>query len=62
MVRDLASSWARRPILRPRLPRVGSAAIVETRGRWHFISRFDPTDAAMAAAAQEYVGVARALG
>ncbi|EFD76823.1 transcriptional regulatory protein, partial [Mycobacterium tuberculosis T85] len=27
-----------------------------------FISRFDPTDAAMAAAAKEYVGVARALG
>jgi DNA-binding transcriptional regulator YhcF (GntR family) len=27
-----------------------------------FISRFDPTDAAMAAAAKEYVEVARALG
>lgn len=40
-----------------------SAAIVETRGRFGtFISRFDPTDAAMAAAAKEYVGVARALG
>ncbi len=40
-----------------------SAAIVETRGRFGtFISRFDPTDAAMAAAAMEYVQVARALG
>lgn len=40
-----------------------SAAIVETRGRFGtFISRFDPTDVAMAAAAQEYVDVARALG
>src|SRR5271163_4106627 len=40
-----------------------SAAIVETRGRFGtFISRFDPTDAAMAAAAKEYVQVARALG
>ena len=40
-----------------------SAAIVETRGRFGtFISRFDPTDAAMAAAAKEYVEVARALG
>jgi len=40
-----------------------SAAIVETRGRFGtFISRFDPADAAMAAAAKEYVGVARALG
>lgn len=40
-----------------------SAAIVETRGRFGtYISRFDPTDAAMAAAAREYVDVARALG
>ena len=40
-----------------------SAAIVETRGRFGtFISRFDPTDAAMAAAAKEYVDVSRALG
>ncbi len=40
-----------------------SAAIVETRGRFGtFISRVDPTDAAMAAAAKEYVDVARALG
>ena len=40
-----------------------SAAIVETRGRFGtFISRFDPTDAAMAAAAKEYVDVAKALG
>ena len=39
------------------------AAIVETRGRFGtFISRVDPTDAAMAAAAREYVEVARALG
>jgi len=39
------------------------AAIVETRGRFGtFISRIDPTDAAMAAAANEYVDVARALG
>jgi DNA-binding transcriptional regulator YhcF (GntR family) len=40
-----------------------SAAVIETRGRFGtFISRFDPTDAAMAAAAKEYVEVARALG
>jgi DNA-binding transcriptional regulator YhcF (GntR family) len=40
-----------------------SAAIVETHGRLGtFISRFDPTDAAMAAAATQYVDVARALG
>jgi DNA-binding transcriptional regulator YhcF (GntR family) len=40
-----------------------SAAIVETRGRFGtFISRVDPTDAAMAAAAKEYVDAARALG
>lgn len=40
-----------------------SAAIIETRGRFGtFISRFDPTDAAMAAAAKEYVEVAKALG
>jgi DNA-binding transcriptional regulator YhcF (GntR family) len=40
-----------------------TAAIVETRGRFGtFISRVDPTDVAMAAAAQEYVEVARALG
>jgi DNA-binding transcriptional regulator YhcF (GntR family) len=40
-----------------------SAAIVETRGRFGtFISRVDPTDAAMAAAAKEYADVARALG
>jgi DNA-binding transcriptional regulator YhcF (GntR family) len=40
-----------------------SAAIVETRGRFGtFIARYDPTDAAMAAAAREYVQVARGLG
>ena len=40
-----------------------SATIVETRGRFGtFISRVDPTDAAMAAAAKAYVDVARALG
>ncbi len=40
-----------------------NAAIVETRGRFGtFIARYDPTDAAMAAAAREYVQVARALG
>jgi DNA-binding transcriptional regulator YhcF (GntR family) len=40
-----------------------SAAIVETRGRFGtFISRIDPTDAAMAAAAKEYLDAARALG
>ena len=40
-----------------------TAAIVETRGRFGtFISRVDPTAAAMAAAAREYVEVARALG
>jgi DNA-binding transcriptional regulator YhcF (GntR family) len=40
-----------------------TAAIVETRGRFGtFIARYDPTDAAMAAAAREYVHVARGLG
>jgi DNA-binding transcriptional regulator YhcF (GntR family) len=40
-----------------------SAAVVETRGRLGtFIARYDPTDAAMAAAAREYVQVARGLG
>ncbi|MGB8390429.1 GntR family transcriptional regulator [Mycobacterium sp.] len=40
-----------------------SAAIVETRGRFGtFIARYDPTDTAMAAAAREYVQVARGLG
>jgi DNA-binding transcriptional regulator YhcF (GntR family) len=40
-----------------------TAAIVETRGRFGtFIARYDPTDAAMAAAAREYVRVARDLG
>lgn len=40
-----------------------SAAIVETRGRFGtFIARYDPTDATMAAAAREYVQVARGLG
>jgi DNA-binding transcriptional regulator YhcF (GntR family) len=40
-----------------------SAAIVETRGRFGtFIARYDPTDAAMAAAAREYVRVAQGLG
>ena len=40
-----------------------SAAIIETRGRFGtFIARYDPTDAAMAAAAREYVQVARGLG
>jgi DNA-binding transcriptional regulator YhcF (GntR family) len=40
-----------------------SASIVETRGRFGtFISHFDPTDAAMGAAAKAYVDVARALG
>lgn len=57
-------SWAWRPIPWPApTASLESAAIVETRGRFGtFISRFDPTDAAMAAAAKEYVGVARALG
>ncbi|MGA7055181.1 MAG: GntR family transcriptional regulator [Mycobacterium sp.] len=40
-----------------------AAAIVETRGRFGtFIARYDPTDATMAAAAREYVAVARGLG
>jgi len=40
-----------------------TAAIVETRGRFGtFIARYDPTDAAMAAAAREYVKVAHGLG
>jgi DNA-binding transcriptional regulator YhcF (GntR family) len=40
-----------------------SAAIIETRGRFGtFVARYDPTDAAMAAAAREYVRVARGLG
>lgn len=40
-----------------------TAAIVETRGRFGtFVARYDPTDAAMAAAAKEYVRVAKGLG
>lgn len=40
-----------------------SAAIIETRGRFGtFIARYDPTDAAMAAAAREYIRVAHGLG
>ncbi len=40
-----------------------AATIVETRGRFGtFIARCDPTDATMAAAAREYVAVARGLG
>jgi DNA-binding transcriptional regulator YhcF (GntR family) len=40
-----------------------TAGIVETRGRFGtFIARYDPTDAAMAAAAREYVHVAHGLG
>jgi DNA-binding transcriptional regulator YhcF (GntR family) len=40
-----------------------TAAIVETRGRFGtFIARYDPTDAAMAAAAREYLRVAQGLG
>ena len=40
-----------------------TAAIVETRGRFGtFVARADPADAAMAAAAKEYVEVARGLG
>lgn len=40
-----------------------TAAIVETRGRFGtFVARYDPTDAAMAAAAREYVRVAQGLG
>ena len=40
-----------------------NAAIVETRGRFGtFVARYDPTDAAMAAAAKEYVRVAHGLG
>ena len=40
-----------------------TAAIIETRGRFGtFVARYDPTDAAMAAAAREYVRVARGLG
>ena len=40
-----------------------NAAVVETRGRFGtFIARYDPTDAAMAAAAKEYVRVAQGLG
>jgi DNA-binding transcriptional regulator YhcF (GntR family) len=40
-----------------------SATIIETRGRFGtFVSRIDPTDAAMAAAAKEYLDAARALG
>ncbi len=40
-----------------------SAAIIETRGRFGtFVARYDPTDAAMAAAASEYLRVARGLG
>jgi DNA-binding transcriptional regulator YhcF (GntR family) len=40
-----------------------SAAIIETRGRFGtFVARYDPKDAAMAAAAREYLRVARGLG
>lgn len=40
-----------------------TAGIVETRGRFGtFVSRVDPVDAAMAAAADAYVKSARALG
>jgi DNA-binding transcriptional regulator YhcF (GntR family) len=40
-----------------------SAGIVETRGRLGtFVARADPTDLAMAAAAQVYLETARALG
>ncbi|WP_156689055.1 GntR family transcriptional regulator [Mycobacterium sp. Marseille-P9652] len=40
-----------------------SAAIIETRGRLGtFVARYDPTDAAMAAAAREYLRVAHGLG
>jgi DNA-binding transcriptional regulator YhcF (GntR family) len=40
-----------------------TAAIIETRGRFGtFVARYDPTDAAMAAAAREYVRVAQGLG
>ncbi|BBZ42829.1 GntR family transcriptional regulator [Mycobacterium parmense] len=40
-----------------------TAAIIETRGRFGtFIARYDPTDAAMAAAAREYLDVAARLG
>ena len=47
----------------PTVRELESAAVVETRGRLGtFIARYDPTDAAMAAAAREYVQVARGLG
>ncbi len=40
-----------------------SAAIIETRGRFGtFVARYDPKDAAMAAAAREYLRVAHGLG
>jgi DNA-binding transcriptional regulator YhcF (GntR family) len=40
-----------------------SAGIVETRGRFGtFVARADPSDTAMAAAAQTYLDVARGLG
>lgn len=40
-----------------------NAAIIETRGRFGtFVARYDPKDAAMAAAAREYLRVARGLG
>lgn len=40
-----------------------TAGIVETRGRQGtFVARLDPTDAAMAAAAQTYADAARGLG
>ena len=42
---------------------LGSAGIVETRGRrGTFIARRDPADAAMAAAAHAYAQTARGLG
>lgn len=40
-----------------------SAGVLETRGRFGtFVARVDPTDAAMAAAADVYLETARALG
>ena len=63
-IRDLASFLKINPNTVARAYReLESAAIVETRGRFGtFIARYDPTDAAMAAAAREYVQVARGLG
>ena len=63
-VRELAAELGLAPNTVARAYReLEGAGIVETRRRWGtFVARSDPADAAMAAAAQSYAEVARALG